>query len=112
MTGFNMNSSDHCLEEVCMPDEGKCITIKFTDSQNTTKYWRGCEIEGLSALPDGCSDGCLNNGQHYCKKTCNSKNCNDDELMENTGKVTLDKLILIIAKMYTDLMKSFSESVH
>ena len=71
-----------------MPFEIGCVTVKLTDSNNGTVYWRGCNIEGLQQWDDGCSDGCLVNGQHGCKKTCFGNNCNDDILMESTGKVS------------------------
>ena len=50
-------------------------------------------MPGLEAIPDGCTCSGESNQAFYCKKTCHTDNCNDDELMSTIDQVSFDSMI-------------------
>ena len=81
--------NDVCDTTICKPDEIRCVAMQMTQIGVGSIYYRGCESPDLKNLADGCTEGCGKDGTQafYCKKTCDSPDCNDDESMGDVTEV-------------------------
>ena len=82
----------------CKPKEEECLALQFTDTNGTTVYYRGCNIQDFQAIPDGCS--CDDSGSaFFCKKTCVGDNCNNNEHMSSVDQVKSLMLVSMITTL-------------
>ena len=80
----------------CLPGVTACVSMQVTQTAQPelgTIYWRGCELPGHEDIPDGCTCSGERNQAFYCKKTCYTDNCNDDETMSTIDQVISDSFI-------------------
>ena len=66
----------------CLPGVTACVSTMVKQSAQSelgTVYWRGCELPEHKDIPDGCTCG---DEVDYCKQTCYTDNCNDDESVD------------------------------
>merc|ERR1711935_63254 len=72
----------------CLPGVTACVSMQVTQMVQPNIapiYWRGCEMPGHEDIPDGCT--CEGEVGFYCKKTCFTDNCNDDESLSTIDQV-------------------------